>query len=266
MHDEPGAALRQKPDASMVRAVELVRDGHASAVVSAGNTGAFMASALLRLGRVPGVQRPAIAAVLPGTPTPTVLLDAGANVDAQPEWLVGFARMGSAYSSTRFGVESPRVALLTIGEEPGKGNQQVKFTFAMLQECKDINFVGNAEGRDLLAGRFDVIVCDGFVGNVALKSLEGALVAFGQQLQRSASDHVALGDDPGFRATVTGTLDYFSPDQRGGAVLLGVDGIAMVCHGSASADAISSGISIARQLVESALVPTIASAIPTDAS
>ena len=180
MTDDPAQGVRRKKDASVVRAAEAVRDGKASAMVSAGNTGAAMASALLRMGRISRVQRPAIASVLPvpGS-TPTILLDAGANVDCNPAMLVQFAQMGAVYAAARWHLAEPRVALLSNGEEDTKGNILVKEAHALLAEPGCLRaagtFIGNVEGRDLLSDRVDVVVCDGFIGNVVLKTLEGAL-------------------------------------------------------------------------------------------
>src|SRR5437660_1674451 len=176
MHEDPAKGVRRKKDSSLVRAAEAVRDGRASAMVSAGNTGAAMASALLRLGRLKGVARPAIATPIPVPGgAPTVLLDAGANAECTAEWLVQFAQMGSAFSRLRFGVDKPRVALLSIGEEETKGSPLVKETYALLRDAAGINFVGNVEGRDLMSDAADVVVTDGFTGNVALKTLEGGI-------------------------------------------------------------------------------------------
>ncbi len=182
MADDPMLGVRQKKDASMVRAAEAVRDGRASAMVSAGNTGAAMASALLRMGRIRGVARPAIATMLPvpGS-TPTVLLDSGANAECTPPWLVEFAQMGAAYASLRLGKSEPTVGLLSIGEEKSKGNDLVKAAHLLLAAEGALStgrFVGNVEGRDVLTDAVDVVVTDGFSGNVVLKTLEGALRVF----------------------------------------------------------------------------------------
>ena len=179
MDEEPGAAVRSKKDSTLVRAAEAVRDGRASAMVSAGNTGATMAAALLRMGRIKGVKRPAIATPIPvpGGASPTVLLDAGANAEVQPDWLVQFAQMGSVYARTRFQIAEPRVGLLSIGEEPGKGDSLRKEAYPLLSAAGAINFIGNIEGRDVMSDTVDVAVTDGFTGNVTLKTLEGALKA-----------------------------------------------------------------------------------------
>ncbi|MSW31682.1 MAG: phosphate acyltransferase PlsX, partial [Actinobacteria bacterium] len=182
MDADAGSSVRKMKDSSLVRAAEAVRDGRASAMVSAGNTGATMASALLRMGRIKGVQRPAIATPIPvpGFDTPTVLLDAGANAECSADWLVQFAQMGAVFAKQRFGVTSPRVGLLSIGEEPTKGNPLVKETHKLLAEGSWIGatgaqFIGNVEGRDIMTDDVDVVVTDGFTGNVALKTLEGSL-------------------------------------------------------------------------------------------
>ncbi len=176
MDDDPAASVRKKKDSSLVRAAELVRDGTASAMVSAGNTGATMASALLRMGRLPGVVRPCIATPIPNPGhSPMVLVDAGANSECTAEMLVQFALMGSTFVRAHYGVDAPRVGLLSIGEEPTKGTPLVKETHQLLLERGDLNFVGNVEGRDLVPSPVDVVVTDGFTGNVALKTLEGAL-------------------------------------------------------------------------------------------
>src|SRR6478672_1880166 len=176
MHEDPAGGVRRKKDSTLVCAAEAVRDGKASAMVSAGNTGATMASALLRMGRLKGVSRPAIATPIPVPgELPNIMLDAGANAEVQPEWLVQFAQMGSVYARHRFAIESPRVGLLSIGEEPGKGDTLRKETYALLLEASGIQFIGNVEGRDIMTADVDVVVTDGFTGNVVLKTLEGGM-------------------------------------------------------------------------------------------
>ncbi len=263
MDEEPGSAVRRKKDSSLVRAAELVRDGRASAMVSAGNTGATMASALLRMGRLRGVGRPAIATPLPrpGGP-PAFLVDAGANADCTPAMLVQFARMGSAYSSARCGIERPTVGLLSIGEEPTKGNSLTKEAHALLAEEDGLHFAGNVEGRDLLAGPVDVVVTDGFTGNVALKALEGSLrflvnallEVFGRDEEtRTASEALLPHLLPLF-----GEID---PDRTGGAMLLGVKGVCVISHGSSSAVAIDNAVRIAFELHQRGLVEEIGKAV-----
>jgi phosphate acyltransferase len=261
MDADPASSVRTKKDSSLVRAAELVRDGRASAMVSAGNTGATMASALLRMGRIKGVSRPAIATPIP-TPgsLPTVLLDAGANADCQPEWLVQFAQMGAVFATARYGIDVPRVALLSIGEEPSKGNSLVKEVHALLADGRwaegtGATFVGNVEGRDLMTDAADVVVTDGFTGNVALKTLEGGLKVLVSSLlaafdstdaARAASEELwpVLGP-------LYATLD---PDHTGGAILLGVDGVCIISHGSSSATAMVNAVAVARDMVEARVV------------
>jgi len=263
MAEDAGKGVRTKKDSSLVRAAEAVRDGKASAMVSAGNTGATMASALLRMGRIKGVIRPAIATPipLPGK-RPTILLDAGANAECTAEMLVQFARMGSAFASARYGNERPRVGLLSIGEEPGKGDPLRKETFKLLAEDSTICFAGNVEGRDVLTDAVDVIVTDGFTGNVTLKTLEGALrtisaavfeVMVGTEEAKAASAPLL----PGLLA-VAGELD---PDTTGGAMLLGVEGVCIISHGSSSERAIVNACRQARDMVEHGLVDRLRMAI-----
>lgn len=264
MDDDPAQSVRKKRDSTLVRAAEAVRDGEASAMISAGNTGATMASALLRMGRITGVARPAIATPVPVPGgTPTVLLDAGANAEVQAEWLVQFAVMGSVYSTQRFGVEKPRVGLLSIGEEPGKGDTLRKEAYELLAVAPHINFIGNVEGRDLMTGAVDVVVTDGFTGNVVLKTLEGSLktvvkalfAAFGQPEYAEAANTLMPALLPLYE-----TLD---PDTYGGAILLGVDGVCIISHGSSSARAMLNGIKCAQEMVETNMVEAIRQAIST---
>jgi len=236
----------------------LVRDGKASAMISAGNTGATMASALLRMGRIKSVKRPAIATPIPvpGS-THTVLLDAGANAEVEAEWLTQFAIMGSVYSRVRFGIEKPRVGLLSIGEEPGKGDTLRKEAFVLLSECSEINFIGNVEGRDITTDAVDVVVTDGFTGNVALKTLEGAMRSIVKALFGAigAPQYKEHAD-----AIMPALLDVY-PDSTGGAILLGVDGVCIISHGSSSARAMLNGIKVAQEMVDSNMVGLIAEAL-----
>lgn len=267
MDAEPGSSVRTLKDSSLVRAAEAVRDGVASAMVSAGNTGATMGSALLRMGRIKGIQRPAIATPIPvpGS-TPTTLLDAGANAECKPEWLVQFARMGAVYARDRFSIESPRVGLLSIGEEAGKGSPLVKATYELLAESDwasavGAEFVGNVEGRDVMTDAVDVIVTDGFTGNVTLKSLEGAMNALmGRFL-------VALDTNEATRAAATSLAEPLDamvrelhPDYTGGAMLLGVNGVCVISHGSSGETAILNAIRVAAEMVEANMVDHIVAA------
>ena len=263
MHDDPAAGVRRKKDSTLVRAAEAVRDGHASAMISAGNTGATMASALLRMGRIKGVKRPAIATPVPvpGS-TPTVLLDAGANAEVQAEWLVQFAQMGSIYARTRFDIAAPKVGLLSIGEEPTKGDDLRKETHDLLATAVGIDFIGNVEGRDLMTDEVDVVVTDGFTGNVVLKTLEGALkTVMAALLAAFTSEEEYKSHAEALMPALLPLAEQMSPDTYGGAVLLGVDGVCIISHGSSGATAMQNGIKVARDMVEHDVVAEIARAI-----
>ena len=263
MDDDPGQGVRRKKDSSLVRAAEAVRDGKAAAMVSAGNTGATMASALLRMGRIRGIARPAIATPIPrpGT-TPTVLLDAGANAECSPQMLVQFAQMGAAYVTARYGTSSPTVGLLSIGEEKSKGTPLVKETYARLAEVGGIDFVGNVEGRDLLPGTVDVVVTDGFTGNVVLKALEGALrYLMDTVLQVFDTDDATRQAAEVLVPHLVPLADAFNPDNTGGAMLLGVDGVCVISHGSSTSRAIVSAVQVAHQAATGGLVQRLKLAI-----
>ncbi|HZA74848.1 MAG TPA: phosphate acyltransferase PlsX [Acidimicrobiales bacterium] len=264
MDDDPGSSVRTMKDSSLVRAAEAVRDGRASAMVSAGNTGASMASALLRMGRIKGVARPAIATPIPvpGS-TPTVLLDAGANAECQPQWLVQFALMGAVFSRERYGIAEPRVGLLSIGEESTKGNPLVKEAHALLVEAGALDragasFVGNVEGRDIMTSAVDVVVTDGFTGNVALKTLEGGMRSLVTAVIEGLSATDVADTALGALLPLYNTLD---PDRTGGAMLLGVDGVCIISHGSSSATAIVNAARVAGEMVEADIVERLRSAI-----
>ena len=262
MDDEPGRAVRTKKDSSIVRAAEWVRDGHASAMVSAGNTGAVAAAALLRMKRLKGVNRPAIATTLPVPGrAPKILLDSGAMADCQADWLHQFARMGSAFAQVRYEVTSPRIGLVSIGEEPEKGNQLVKEAHHLLADDSTINFIGNVEGRDVLDGDVDVLVADGFTGNVILKTLEGTVQFLVNQIisALSTDDAAEVGAQAlGHLAPIAAELN---PDAVGGAMLLGVNGVAIISHGSAGPTAIVNACKVAQDMVERDLVGELAAAI-----
>ncbi len=267
MAEEPASAVRRKKDSSLVRAAELVRDSKACAMVSAGNTGAAMVSALLRIGRIKGIYRPAIATPIPNlVRNPTVMLDSGANAECSPAMLAQFAVMGALFSRARYGVERPRVALLSIGEESGKGTSVVQEAHRMLEAvgAREFEFAGNVEGRDLMKGTVDVVVTDGFTGNVALKSLEGSLKFFIETLTGVVITNDETKSAGGvlfeYLAPVMEALD---PDNVGGAMLLGVDGICVISHGSSSAKAIASALRVARDLAATSLLDELrASADP----
>ncbi|MBO7672878.1 phosphate acyltransferase PlsX [bacterium] len=251
MGEAPGAAIRRKKDSSIVKTVEAVATGSSDALVAAGSTGAAMASSLFGLGRLPGIIRPAIAATMPTMNKPLVLIDAGANSNSTPEMLHQFAVMGAIFSKDVIGVENPRVGVLNIGEEAGKGNELAKNTFNLLEECKDrINFVGNVEGKELFSNICDVVVCDGFVGNVALKVTEGTgAVLFKMIKHEFKSDFIGmiLGwlAKPFFRRIYART-NY---EEFGGALLLGVKGITVISHGRSKAYAIKNAVRVANEAV-----------------
>lgn len=262
MHEEPAAAVRAKKDSTLVVAADLVRDGKASAMISAGNTGATMASALLRMGRIKGVKRPAIATPIPvpGS-TPTVLLDAGANAEVEAMWLTQFAVMGSVFAQARYGIDVPRVGLLSIGEEPGKGDSLRKEAYELLGATKGIEFIGNVEGRDIMTTSVDVVVTDGFTGNVALKTLEGSMRAIVKALFESIGAPQYKEHADAIMPALLDLYSKFDPDTTGGAILLGVDGVCIISHGSASARAILNGVKVAKDMVECDMVARLAAAI-----
>ena len=266
MDEDPAQGVRRKKDSSLVRAAELVRDGAACATVSAGNTGATMAAALLRMGRIKGVSRPCIATTLPRpVSTPVVLVDAGANAECTAEMLVQFAQMAAAYATSRFGVAAPLVGLLSIGEEPTKGTPLVKETHARLADATSgVRFYGNVEGRDLIGSPVDVIVTDGFTGNVALKTLEGALRfmfdAIGAVIATDESTRAAGDVLLAHLLPVASDLD---PDAHGGAMLLGVEGVSVISHGSSSARAIKNALRVAHDLASGGVVGSLRTAVGT---
>ena len=266
MHEDPASSVRNKKDSTLVVSADLVRDGIASAMISAGNTGATMASALLRMGRIKGVKRPAIATPIPvpGS-TPTVMLDAGANAEVEPEWMTQFAVMGSVYANARYGIERPRVGLLSIGEEPGKGDTLRKKSFELLSAMSDINFIGNVEGRDIMTPDVDVVVTDGFTGNVALKTLEGTMKTIVKELFASIGEPQYKEHTEALMPALLNLYSKFDPDSTGGAILLGVDGVCIISHGSSSARAMLNGIKVAKDMVDCDMVGLIANALKSDA-
>ncbi|QGP93027.1 Phosphate acyltransferase [Neomoorella glycerini] len=254
MDEQPALALRRKREASIIVATRLVKEGRAAAVVSAGSTGAQMAAALLILGRSGKIQRPAIATIIPTLKGPKLLLDAGANVDCRPEHLYEFALMGNLYAARIMGIREPRVGLLNIGTEACKGNEQTLGAYNLLKGAP-LNFTGNIEGRDIFAGETDVIVCDGFVGNVLLKFGEGMaqtlFTMIGREIKNSFRARLGAALVlPALRG-LKKQVDY---TEYGGAPLLGVQGISIICHGSSNARAIKNAIKVAARCVEQGLV------------
>ena len=264
MHEDPASSVRNKKDSTLVVSADLVRDGKASAMISAGNTGATMASALLRMGRIKGVKRPAIATPIPvpGS-TPTVMLDAGANAEVEAAWMTQFALMGTVYARARFGIDKPRVGLLSIGEEPGKGDTLRKETFELLSVARGINFIGNVEGRDIMTPDVDVVVTDGFTGNVALKTLEGTMRMIVKELFASIGEPQYKEHTEALMPALLNLYAKFDPDSTGGAILLGVDGVCIISHGSSSARAMLNGIKVAKDMVECNMVSLISEALST---
>jgi glycerol-3-phosphate acyltransferase PlsX len=232
-------------------------------MVSAGNTGATMASALLRMGRLKGVSRPAIATPIPVPGKhPTVLLDAGANAECSAAWLVQFAQMGAAFSAQRYGLAEPRVGLLSIGEEDTKGTPLVKETHALLAAGAGVRFIGNVEGRDIMSGDVDVVVTDGFTGNVTLKTMEGTLRALvGAILDAMGSTPETQRASEVLMPALLPLYATLDPDNTGGAMLLGVNGVCVISHGSSSATAIVNAVRVAKDVVEHGLVHELAKAV-----
>jgi glycerol-3-phosphate acyltransferase PlsX len=265
MDDEPGTSVRKKKDSSLVRAAELVRDGKASAMVSAGNTGATMASALLRLGRLPGVVRPCIATPIPNPGrAPSTMVDAGANAECTPEMLVQFAQLAAAFAGARFGIDRPSVGLLSIGEESSKGNPLVKETHELLA-ASDMNFFGNVEGRDLIPAPVDVIVTDGFTGNVALKTLEGAFkFVFTTVLKVIDTNDETRAAGQALFPYLIPEATLLTPEHQGGAMLLGLNGICVISHGASNDTAILNALRVASEMDAAGVVAKMRSAIRPD--
>ena len=252
MSDHPSLSVKAKPDASIVVATRLLHTRVCDALVSAGSTGAAVAAALFGLGRIKGIERPAIATPIPSITGTTVVLDSGAKVDAKPQHLVQNAIMGSIYAELILKIKNPRVGLLNIGEEETKGNEQALATYPLLKSEEHINFIGNVEGRDINKGTVDVVVCDGFVGNVVLKIMEGLSGTLFSEIKASLTSKPlyklgALLAKGAFRDLKAG-LDY---SEYGGAPLLGLKGISMISHGSSDAKTMYSAIRAARKAVES---------------
>ncbi len=262
MDEKPAEAVRAKPNSSLVSAVRAVAEGTADAVVSAGNTGAMLAAGLLELRRIPGVMRPAIGVPIPSKRGPSVLIDAGANADARPEHLLQFATMGVVFAEQILGIPRPAVRLLSIGEEREKGNQLTLEAHELLA-ASDLNFAGNAEGRDILSGAADVLVTDGFTGNVALKTVEGTILTLLEALREEITA-TATGKLGGLliRPAARRLRRKLDPDAHGGAYLLGLRGLAVIAHGNSSRVAIANAIRLAARGVEHDVVGTLATRLP----
>ena len=254
MGDHAVESVRSKPESSLVRAVRAVADGDADAVVSAGNTGAVLAASLLHVRRLPGVHRPGIAIVIPTRRGPSVLIDAGANADARPEHLLQFGSMGTVFAEEMLGLEEPEVRLLSIGEEAEKGNQLVIAAHELLR-ASGLRFGGNVEGRDLLGGGTDVVVADGFTGNVALKTLEGTVKTLLAELRDELGSSLR-GKLGGLliRPSAGRIRERLDPDTYGGGYLLGLNGLVVIAHGSSSRVAIANAIRMAARGVDHGIV------------
>ena len=262
MDEHPAQAVRAKHDSSMSVCARLCKEGRADAWVSAGNSGAILAAALFLQGRIRGVDRPALGTVLPTTGEPAYFLDVGANVDSRPEFLVQFAQMGAVYAERVLGRARPRVGLLSNGEEEGKGDERTRDVYGRLKRLSAINFIGNVEPRDALAGRVDVVVADGFVGNLTIKMAE-ATAEFIFRTLRDEIPRSTLGKLGGLliRSGVSRIRAGLDWREFGGAPLLGVDGVAVVAHGRSDARAIKNAIRVAKQAVEAGLVGKIREAV-----
>jgi glycerol-3-phosphate acyltransferase PlsX len=258
MDEKPTEAVRAKPNSSLVVACRAVGERKADAVVSAGNTGAMLAACLLELRRIPGVRRPAIAVTIPARHGPSVLLDSGANADARPEDLVQFAHMGAVFAEEILGVANPEIRLLSIGEEPEKGSLFTLEAHRLLT-ATELNFAGNIEGRDLLTGAADVVVTDGFTGNVALKVTEGTIQTLLEGLREEITA-TAVGKLGGLliRPAARRLRKRLDPDTYGGAYLLGLRGLAVIAHGNSSRRAITNAVSLAARGVEKDVVGRLA--------
>ena len=254
MDEKPAEAVRAKPDSSLVAACRAVGEGNADAVVSAGNTGGMLAACFLELRRLPTVARPAIAVVIPAKKGPSVLIDSGANADARPEHLLQFAHMGAVFAEEVLEIRDPEVRLLSIGEEPEKGNQLTLEAHALLA-ASELHFGGNVESRELLEGAADVVVCDGFTGNVVLKLLEGTIMTVLDALREEIVS-TRRGRVGGLliRPAARGMRNRLDPDTYGGAYLLGLRGLAVIAHGNSSRRAIANAIGLAARGVENDVV------------
>lgn len=262
MGEHSALDARNRRQSSIYVGMELVKRGEAASFISAGNTGAVLALALVVLGRVRGVERPAIGALLPRSDVPTLLLDAGANAESRVSHLVQFAQLGSAYMRHAVGVAEPRVGLLNIGEEATKGSPLTIETYKALTDAAGIRFAGNVEGRDLVEGAFDVVVTDGFTGNVALKLMEGTVAILVRELERTARSSLRSKLGGGLlRPALRGAFERYDYRRYGGAPLLGVDGVVMIGHGRSDAQAIANGVRTSAAAARSGVLEALRSAV-----
>jgi phosphate acyltransferase len=264
--EEPGQAVRAKPDASIVQAAKAVADGRADALVSAGSTGAALAASLIHIKRLPGVYRPAVAVLLPLPSGQLLMLDAGASIEVRPEHLVQFAYMGAAFGERVLGIDQPRVGLLSVGEEPTKGTADVVAAHTALASGR-LRFVGNVEGDELTAGKVDVVVTDGFTGNVALKLMEGTARSLIAAIREAAtSSTTAKLGGLLLRPKLAGLRDRLDPETVGGAYLLGLRSPVVICHGRSGRRAIANAMALARRGVDEQVVEKTAEALVADSA
>ena len=266
MQDHPGISVKKKKDASIVVATHLLHEKECDALVSSGSTGAAVASALFGLGRIRGIERPAIATVIPNVKGATVLVDSGAKVDAKPEQLVQNAIMGSIYAELQLGIHKPRVGLLNIGEEETKGNEQCLATYPLLKKDPHIHFIGNVEGRDINKGTVDVVVCDGFVGNVVLKTMEGLAAAVMEILKKTLMESGLFAKLGALlmKPALLRMKKQMDASEYGGALLMGVRAPFIICHGSSKAKAIKNAVRVAIELTRKDVVGRIRQEIMHD--
>lgn len=266
MKDHPGISVKKKRDASIVVATHLLHEKECDALVSSGSTGAAVASALFGLGRIRGIERPAIATVIPNVKGATVLVDSGAKVDAKPEQLVQNAIMGSIYAELQLGIPQPRVGLLNIGEEEIKGNEQCLATYPLLKQDPHIHFIGNVEGRDINKGTVDVVVCDGFVGNVVLKTMEGLASAVMEILKKTLMESGIFAKLGALlmKPALLRMKKQMDASEYGGALLMGVRAPFIICHGSSKAKAIKNAVRVAIELTQKDVVGRIRQEIMHD--
>ena len=266
MQDHPGISIKKKKDASIVVATHLLHEKECDALVSSGSTGAAVASALFGLGRIRGIERPAIATVIPNVKGATVLVDSGAKVDAKPEQLVQNAIMGSIYAELQLGIPQPRVGLLNIGEEETKGNEQCLATYPLLKKDPHIHFIGNVEGRDINKGTVDVVVCDGFVGNVVLKTMEGLAAAVMEILKKTLMESGLFAKLGALlmKPALLRMKKQMDASEYGGALLMGVRAPFIICHGSSKAKAIKNAVRVAIELTRKDVVGRIRQEIMHD--
>lgn len=262
MGEAPATAVKQKPQSSIHLGIGACTEGQADAFASAGNTGAIMAASLFTLGRLPGVDRPTVMGVVPTLEGRCLLMDVGTNVDCRPEHLVQFARMGAVYARRVWGREAPTVGLLNVGEEPGKGNDQTRAAYGLLAEQPDLDFAGNVEGRDMLAHAADVVVCDGFIGNITLKFGESIATTLLSEMVRREIERQGLSkkEAAAVKGVLEGVQEPFDYEARGGVPLLGVQGSVLVGHGSSSARAVERMIGEAAEVAGQDVPGAIAAA------